>query len=101
MLRSNRPGITTAAVLTLSVVMFSACTKSTEKESTAGEDSGQQVQETGGGDSCTYETYNGGVPELDLEIATIGFAQSEKEANPSGSPRPSPSRRRRPSGGSS
>ena len=71
-----------AAVLAFSLVMLTACAKSTEKDSTAGADSGQQVKETGRGDSCTYEKYNGGVPKLDLKTATIGFAQSEKEANP-------------------
>ena len=34
------------------------------------------------GEVCTYDKYNGGVPRLDLATATIGFAQSEKEANP-------------------
>jgi ABC-type sugar transport system substrate-binding protein len=81
MLRPNLPGITTAATLALCLTV-SACTKSTEKDSAAGADSGQQVKETAGGDTCTYEDYNGGVPKLDLATATIGFAQSEKEANP-------------------
>ena len=83
MLRRNLPGIATAAALTLCLAAVSGCTKSNDdKDSTKGEDSGQQVQETTGGDACTFETYNGGVPELDLTTATIGFAQSEKEANP-------------------
>jgi len=44
---------------------------------------GQQVVETAvPGEVCTYDQYNGGVPQLDLSKATIGFAQSEKEANP-------------------
>jgi ABC-type sugar transport system substrate-binding protein len=35
------------------------------------------------GAMCTYAKYNSaGVPKLDLKTATIGFAQSEKEANP-------------------
>ncbi len=41
----------------------------------------QQVEESTG-DNCTYETYAGGVEQIDLESATIGFAQSEREANP-------------------
>jgi len=44
---------------------------------------GQQVVETAiPGEVCTFDKYNGGVPQLDLATATIGFAQSEKEANP-------------------
>jgi ABC-type sugar transport system substrate-binding protein len=45
---------------------------------------GQQVVATAAaGDTCTFDKYNGsGVPKLDLKTATIGFAQSEKEANP-------------------
>ena len=45
---------------------------------------GQQVVQTAAaGEACTFDKYNGsGVPKLDLKAATIGFAQSEKEANP-------------------
>ncbi len=45
---------------------------------------GQQVVQTAlPGEVCTYDKYNGGVPQItDLTTATIGFAQSEKEANP-------------------
>ena len=84
MSRTRRLGVTTgAAVLAVSLVSISACTKSTDDgASTTGSDAGQQVQATAGGDGCTYEKYNGGVPKLDLKTATIGFAQSEKEANP-------------------
>lgn len=84
MFRPRRLGISTgAAAIALSLVTVSACAKSTQENSSAGADAGQQVQETGGtGDGCTFETYNGGVPKLDLTTATIGFAQSEKEANP-------------------
>lgn len=42
----------------------------------------QEVKEVAEGDRCTYEDYNGGVPQIDLATDTIGFAQSEKEANP-------------------
>lgn len=49
---------------------------------TATSGSQQEVKEVAEGDRCTYETYNGGVPKVDLSTATIGFAQSEKEANP-------------------
>src|SRR6187200_1781838 len=43
--------------------------------------SGQQVEETSG-EGCTFDQYAGGVDEVDLASATIGFAQSEREANP-------------------
>ena len=82
MIRLNRLGITTAAGVALCVVTLSSCGKSASDNSPAGADAGQKVQETGGGEGCTYKTYNGGVPELDLTNTTIGFAQSEKEANP-------------------
>jgi ABC-type sugar transport system substrate-binding protein len=41
----------------------------------------QQVQETTG-EGCTYDQYAGGVEQVDLASAKIGFAQSEREANP-------------------
>jgi ribose transport system substrate-binding protein len=41
----------------------------------------QQVAETSG-EGCTYDQYNGGVEQIDLTTVTIGFAQSEREANP-------------------
>ena len=43
--------------------------------------SGQQVEGTSG-EGCTFDQYAGGVDEVDLAEATIGFAQSEREANP-------------------
>jgi ABC-type sugar transport system substrate-binding protein len=84
MSRPRRFGITTgAALLAVTLIPVTACTKSTDDgTTTAGADAGQQVQATAGGDGCTFETYNGGVPKLDLKTATVGFAQSEKEANP-------------------
>jgi len=43
----------------------------------------QVVQEVKEGDLCTPAAYGGdGVPVVDLASATVGFAQSEKEANP-------------------
>ena len=83
MSRPRRLVTTGAALLAVSLVSVSACTKSTDDDTaTAGADAGQQVQATAGGDGCTFEKYNGGVTKLDLKTATIGFAQSEKEANP-------------------
>ena len=44
--------------------------------------SGQQVAGSSG-DLCTYDAYAGdGFEQVDLATATIGFAQSEREANP-------------------
>jgi len=45
-------------------------------------DASQQIDRTEG-DTCTYEQYaGGGLEQVNLEEATIGFAQSEREANP-------------------
>jgi galactofuranose transport system substrate-binding protein len=86
MYRSRRHGSTggvaIAAALLLSVI---GCAKSADSTSPgpAGSAAAQQVQATASaGDTCTAEKYNGGVPKLDLETITVGFAQSEKEANP-------------------
>ena len=78
--------VTAAAALLLALTV-GACAKAAEAPpaAPAGSDSGQQVQATTGaaaGAGCTAETYNGGVPKLDLKTITVGFAQSEKEANP-------------------
>ncbi len=75
-------GVAIAAALLLSV---SGCAKGADSTSTnpAGSAAAQQVQATASaGDTCTAEKYNGGVPKLDLGTITVGFAQSEKEANP-------------------
>jgi ribose transport system substrate-binding protein len=45
------------------------------------DDAAQQVSRTEG-DNCVYTDYNGGVEHVDLQNALIGFAQSEREANP-------------------
>jgi ribose transport system substrate-binding protein len=73
-------GVALAAALLLSV---SGCAKSADNTNPAGSAAAQQVQATASaGDTCTAEQYNGGVPKQDLETITVGFAQSEKEANP-------------------
>jgi ribose transport system substrate-binding protein len=85
MTRSRRltsRGTAATALVTL-VFATGACTKSADDgKSTAGNDSAQQVQATSGAAGCTPDKYNGGVPKLDLKNITVGFAQSEKEANP-------------------
>lgn len=45
------------------------------------DDAAQQVSRAEG-DVCVYTDYNGGVEHVDLQNALIGFAQSEREANP-------------------
>ncbi|GIF38397.1 ABC transporter substrate-binding protein [Actinoplanes xinjiangensis] len=73
-----------AAGATLAALVLSAgCTRSAGTGAPAPNGSAaQQVQATSGTTRCTPELYNGGVPKLDLKTATVGFAQSEKEANP-------------------
>ncbi|EXG80608.1 ABC transporter substrate-binding protein [Cryptosporangium arvum] len=81
MVQFRRLGATTAAAVLL--VSLGACTKTTPSTASAGEDADQQVRSTAGsGDGCTADKYNGGVPKRDLKAITVGFAQSEKEANP-------------------
>ncbi|WP_188195640.1 ABC transporter substrate-binding protein [Nonomuraea sp. SYSU D8015] len=72
------------AVVGLLALTLSACTKSVgDGPADAGASAQQQVEATSGDASlCTPERYNGGVPQLDLKNVTVGFAQSEKEANP-------------------
>ncbi|MER7971095.1 ABC transporter substrate-binding protein [Streptomyces sp. NPDC096080] len=73
--------------LVASLALVSACTKSEDdsaKGSTASpqDGAGQVVSSpsTGSGPTCALDTYGGG--KLDLKKATVGFSQSEKEANP-------------------
>ena len=77
-------GATLGTVLALVALAGAACTK-TAGDTAAPAATGsaaQQVQATSGATGCTPERYNGGVPKLDLTSITVGFAQSEKEANP-------------------
>ncbi|HEX8627350.1 MAG TPA: ABC transporter substrate-binding protein [Catenuloplanes sp.] len=76
-----RRSATALAALSL-VLPLSACAKGAQAPApNAGASAGQQVQTTAGA-GCTAERYNSGVPKLDLRTVTVGFAQSEKEANP-------------------
>ena len=45
------------------------------------DEAAQQVARTEG-DTCVYGDYNGGVEHVDLLEGLVGFAQSEREANP-------------------
>lgn len=56
-------------------------TEGSEGPADASTDASQQVARTEG-DTCTYDEYAGGVEQVDLAEATVGFAQSEREANP-------------------
>lgn len=69
------PPATTATTAMTDTTSAETATETTESGS------GQQVQETQG-EGCTWETYNGGVEQIDLATSTVGFAQSEREANP-------------------
>src|SRR6476659_877043 len=73
--------ITVAAFAVAGAAVFAAGPSALGQSASPG---GQQVVQTAlPGEVCTYDKYNGGVPQItDLTAATIGFAQSEKEANP-------------------
>ena len=70
------------AGLMASLMVAAACA-SPGASAPAASGGAQVVQTAAAGEACTFDKYNGsGVPKLDLKTATIGFAQSEKEANP-------------------
>ena len=76
-----------AAGLVTSLALATGCTKSEDdsgKKTSASkqDDAGQVVAspDTGSGPTCTIDAYGG--QKLDLKGATVGFSQSEKEANP-------------------
>ncbi|MEW9531961.1 ABC transporter substrate-binding protein [Microbispora sp. NPDC049125] len=74
---------TSATVAGLLLLTLGGCAKSVGDGAAAPASAGQQVQATTGGESlCTPKAYGGGVPTVDLKGVTVGFAQSEKEANP-------------------
>jgi ribose transport system substrate-binding protein len=88
MTTQNRParlfGVSMAVALAGSAFAGSAVFAQDESPAASdGTGSEQVVQEVKEGDLCTPAAYGGdGVPVIDLASATIGFAQSEKEANP-------------------
>ena len=76
---SSGAGSTTAAA----TASTAATTTQAAGDDTTSTSSGSgQVVEGTEGEGCTWETYNGGVEQLDLATAVVGFAQSEREANP-------------------
>jgi galactofuranose transport system substrate-binding protein len=72
-----------AVVLSGLALVVAACGNADDEDAAAGADASQKVQSESG-DRCTFEKYAGdGVDKVaDLKSAKIGFAQSEKEANP-------------------
>ncbi|MCI3241713.1 ABC transporter substrate-binding protein [Streptomyces spinosisporus] len=76
-----------AAGLVTSLALATGCTKSEDdsdnKPSASQQDDAGQVVASpaaGSGPTCTIDAYGG--QKLDLKGATVGFSQSEKEANP-------------------
>jgi ribose transport system substrate-binding protein len=78
----SRSDVIAAAATAAVLLTTGACAKAADDPQPVGGDAGQQVQSAAAGDLCTADKYNGGVPKLDLATTTVGFAQSEKEANP-------------------
>ncbi|WP_314173975.1 ABC transporter substrate-binding protein [Streptomyces winkii] len=76
----------TAAALLTALALATGCAKSEDdadkaKSGSGGEGGGQVAAEpTKGAKTCTAGQY--GAEKLDLSKATVGFSQSEKEANP-------------------
>jgi ABC-type sugar transport system substrate-binding protein len=74
-----------AILIAVLALLLGACTRTSDEGGGSGGgsggDSGQKVQSQSGS-GCTFDKYAGGVPKLDLKTTTVGFAQSEKEANP-------------------
>ncbi|MGW2227304.1 ABC transporter substrate-binding protein [Streptomyces formicae] len=72
-----------AVGLAASLALTAGCAKSeddaSDDKSGAGGEAGQAVSEQGG-KTCAIGAYGG--KKLDLKDATVGFSQSEKEANP-------------------
>lgn len=80
---------TTTTVLAASLVgalALSGCAKSeddaSDKGSAAGDKDSGQVVATPGADDKTCDLTQFGGAKTDLKSATVGFSQSEKEANP-------------------
>src|SRR5688572_18872199 len=81
-------GATDTSVATTEAPATTAAPDTTEgaTETTAAggletDEAAQQVERTEG-ESCVYGDYNGGVEHVDLLEGLVGFAQSEREANP-------------------
>ncbi len=77
----SSPRAGAASFLTL-VVAIGCASPAASPAAPSGSGGAQVVQTAAAGEACVFGKYNGGVPKLDLKTVTIGFAQSEKEANP-------------------
>ncbi|WP_255945578.1 ABC transporter substrate-binding protein [Streptomyces odontomachi] len=82
-----RSTVTTSVLLAVglaaSLALTAGCTKSESGDDTgkaAGSGGDQQVAQGSGGKTCAIGDY--GAKKIDLKSATVGFSQSEKEANP-------------------
>jgi galactofuranose transport system substrate-binding protein len=82
MLRTQRPHALAALTVSVAVLTAGCTSPAGNDQPSSGTSAQQQVQATTGAGGCTAEKYNGGVPKQDLKAITVGFAQSEKEANP-------------------
>jgi galactofuranose transport system substrate-binding protein len=83
MLRSRQPHFVAATAVCISLLAAGCTSPAGGETADPGSSAQQQVQETtAAGGACTFDKYNGGVPKQDLNAITVGFAQSEKEANP-------------------
>ncbi|MER5946433.1 ABC transporter substrate-binding protein [Streptomyces sp. NPDC001904] len=76
-----------AAGLVASLALATGCAKSEDDNSSSDKasssakgDAGQEVASSGTGKTCDVAAFGG--KKLDLKGATVGFSQSEKEANP-------------------
>lgn len=84
---NSRRAIVVAGAVVVAIAV-SGCAKSSPAPAASGQstssapvDVAQKPERTSGA-MCSYKDYGGGVPKLNLKDVVIGFAQSEKEANP-------------------
>ena len=77
-----------AALVALCLAGSAACSKSatqsTDASATGSAGAQQVVSASASGPGCTYQSYDGGVPKLDLTDGStvVGFSQSESTSNP-------------------
>ena len=74
-------GTTEAPATTAAPTTTEGATETTAAGGLETDEAAQQVARTEG-DNCVYGDYNGGVEHVDLLEGLVGFAQSEREANP-------------------
>jgi ribose transport system substrate-binding protein len=80
-LTRHRRTASAAALLASAALLLSACAKGEDSSKSSGSGDQQKVvTPSAGGAGCTLSSY--GATKIDLKNATVGFSQSEKEANP-------------------